>query len=195
MECAAKSGGRHMVEAAFVPEVIDPADGRPVGPGTDGELVLTNFGRLGSPLLRYRTGDLVRIDPRPCPRGYCFMRIEGGIRGRVDDMIVVRGNNVYPSALQTILHHFAEVVEYRIEVDLSASLPSLHLDVELSADADAAVTTRIEHATQTELLFRAQLRAVAPGTLPRFEMKARRAVEKSPPPPRQPAPPSAQPPP
>src|SRR5258708_24035539 len=107
------------------------------------------------------------------------MRIEGGIRGRVDDTIVARGNNVYPSALQTILHHFAEVVEYRIEVDRSASLPSLHIDVELSADADAAVTTRIEQAIQTELLFRAQLRAVAPGTLPRFEMKARRVVEKS----------------
>jgi phenylacetate-CoA ligase len=179
IECAANPGGLHIVESAFLPEVIDPADGRPVEPGTPGELVLTNFGRLGSPLLRYRTGDLVCVDPLPCPCGCCFMRLDGGIRGRVDDMIVIRGNNVYPSALQTILHRFAEVVEYRIEVDRSASLPSLQIDVELSADADAAVTTRIAQAIQTELLFRAQLRAVASGTLPRFEMKAQRVVEKT----------------
>ena len=159
--------------------MIDPGDGKPVAPGADGELVLTNFGRLGSPLLRYRTGDLVRVDPRPCACGSSFLRLDGGVRGRVDDMIVVRGNNVYPSALQTILHRFAEVVEYRIEVHRSASLPSLHIDVELSANADAAVTTRIEQAIQTELLFRARLRAVPAGSLPRFEMKARRVVEKT----------------
>jgi len=178
IECAAKPGGLHIVETAFLPEVIHPEDHGPVAPGTDGELVLTNLGRLGSPLLRYRTGDLVRVDPRPCPCGSSFVRLDGGVRGRMDEMIVIRGNNVYPSALQTILHRFAEVVEYRIAVDWSG-LPSLHIDVELSADADAAVTTRIDQAIQTELLFRAQLRAVAPGTLPRFEMKARRIVEKS----------------
>ncbi len=178
IECAANPGGLHLVETAFLPEVIDPAHGQPVPPGTPGELVLTNFGRLGSPLLRYRTGDLVCVDPQPCPCGCCFVRFGGGIRGRVDDMIVIRGNNVYPSALQTILHRFAEVVEYRIEVDRSQSLPSLRIDVELSADA-GAVVPRIEHAIHTELLFRAELRAVPPGTLPRFEMKARRVVEKT----------------
>jgi phenylacetate-CoA ligase len=179
IECAANPGGLHLVASAFLAEVIDPGEGKPVEPGADGELVLTNSGRLGSPLLRYRTGDLVRVDSRPCPCGSSFLRLDGGVRGRVDDMIVVRGNNVYPSALQTILHRFAEVVEYRIEVDRSASLPSLHIDVELSASADAAVTTRIEQAIQTELLFRARLRAVPAGSLPRFEMKACRVVEKT----------------
>jgi phenylacetate-CoA ligase len=178
IECAANPGGLHIVETAFLPEVIDPANGQAVPPGTPGELVLTNFGRVGSPLLRYRTGDMVLADDQPCPCGSAFLRLEGGIRGRVDDMIVIRGNNVYPSALQTILHRFPEVVEYRIEVDRSRNLPSLHIDVELSTDA-AAVTARIEQAIHTELLFRADLRAVPPGTLPRFEMKARRVVEKT----------------
>ncbi len=179
IECEANPGGLHIVETAFLPEVIDPANGQAVAPGTPGELVLTNFGRVGSPLIRYRTGDLVLADPQPCPCGWTFLRLVGGIRGRVDDMIVIRGNNVYPSALQTILHRFPEVVEYRIEVDRTASLPSLRIDVELTDDADATVTSRIEQTIHTELLFRAELRAVPPGSLPRFEMKARRVVEKT----------------
>jgi phenylacetate-CoA ligase len=179
IECAANPGGLHIVETAYLPEVIDPASGTAVKPGTAGEMVLTNFGRVGSPLIRYRTGDLVCVDPRPCPCGCTFVRLDDGIRGRVDDMIVIRGNNVYPSALQTILHRFPEVVEYRIEVDRSSSLPSLRIDVELSAGDAAAVATRIGQAIHTELLFRAELRAVPAGSLPRFEMKARRVVEKT----------------
>ena len=179
IECRENPGGLHIVETAFLPEVIDPANGHAVEPGTVGELVLTNFGRLGSPLVRYRTGDLVRVDPRPCPCGCCFARLEGGVLGRVDDMIVIRGNNVYPSALQTILHRFPDVLEYQITVDRANSLAALHIEVEVSAPAGDSVVARIEQAIRDELLFRAELRAVPPGTLPRFEMKARRVVEKS----------------
>jgi phenylacetate-CoA ligase len=179
IECRDNPGGLHIVETAFLAEVVDPETGQAVEPGTLGELVLTNFGRLGSPLIRYRTGDLVRIDPKPCPCGCCFARLDGGILGRVDDMIVIRGNNVYPSALQTILHRFPEVLEYRLTVDRTTSLAALHIEVELAAaDADAVIA-RIDQAIRAELLFRAELRAVPPGTLPRFEMKARRLVEKT----------------
>ena len=106
-----------LLETEYVAEVIDPATAQPVPPGTAGELVLTNLGRLGSPLMRYRTGDLVCVDPQPCPCGRRWLRLDGGILGRMDDMIVLRGNNVYPSALQAILHRFPEVAEYRVEVD------------------------------------------------------------------------------
>jgi phenylacetate-CoA ligase len=179
IECAASPGGLHIVETAFLPEVIDPLSGHEVERGETGELVLTNFGRIGSPLIRYRTGDLVRVDTRPCPCGCAFVRLDGGILGRADDMIVIRGNNVYPSALQTILHRFPEVVEYRVEVDRTGTLPSLRIDVELSTADARSVTTRIEQAIHAELLFRAELRSVEPGTLPRYEMKAQRVVEKT----------------
>ncbi len=178
IECPEAPGGLHLLESECLPEVIDPVTGRPVPPGTPGELVLTTFDRPGSPLLRYRTGDLVCVDPRPCPCGRSWLRLDGGIRGRVDDMIVLRGNNVYPSALQTILHRFPEVVEYRIEVDQSAALAALRIEVELHPSAAPDVVGRIDEALREELLFRAEVRAVPPGSLPRFEMKAQRFVRK-----------------
>src|SRR6202044_3811051 len=95
-ECFESPGCLHILEADFLPEVIDPKTLRPVPQGSVGELVLTNLGRLGSPLLRYRTGDLVRVDPRPCPCGRLDLRLDGGILGRTDDMIAIRGNNFYP---------------------------------------------------------------------------------------------------
>jgi phenylacetate-CoA ligase len=179
IECREAPGGLHLLETACCAEVVDPTTGAPVPPGTEGELVVTTFGRRASPLLRYRTGDLVRVDPRPCPCGRALVRLEGGIRGRADDMISVRGNNLHPSALQTILHRFAEVVEYRIEVDQSAALAELRVEVEMAAGADGpAVAARLERAIRDELLFRAEVRAIPPGGLPRHEMKAQRVVHR-----------------
>jgi phenylacetate-CoA ligase len=178
IECPEAPGGLHLLESECLPEVIDPADGRPVRAGTPGELVLTTFDRPGSPLLRYRTGDLVCVDPQPCPCGRSWIRLDGGIRGRVDDMIVLRGNNVYPSTLQALLHRFPEVREYRIEVDETTALAALRIDVELHPDAPAGLVSRIGEALREHLLFRAEVRAVPPGTLPRFEMKAQRVVRR-----------------
>jgi phenylacetate-CoA ligase len=180
IECVEQPGGLHLLETEYLAEVIDPATGQAVAPGTPGELVLTTLGRWGSPLIRYRTGDLVCIDPRPCPCGRALVRLQGGIRGRVDDMIVVRGNNVHPSALQTILHRFAEVAEYRVEVDRSATLPVLRVEVEPHAPGQGeALAARVDQAIRDELFFRAEVRAVPPGSLPRFEHKARRLVRKT----------------
>ncbi len=176
-ECVAGPGGLHVLETEYVVEVVDPATGEAVPPGEEGELIVTNLGRVGSPLLRYRTGDLVCIDPEPCPCGRTLARLKGGVRGRADDMIVLRGNNVHPSALQTILHRFAEVAEYRIEVDRTAALPALRIDVETHPACDGgAVAARVAQAVRDELLFRAEVRAVEAGTLPRFEHKAQRVV-------------------
>lgn len=180
IECSEHPGGLHLLETECLVEVIDPATTHPVSPGTEGELVLTTFDRPGSPLIRYRTGDLVRVDPRPCPCGRELVRLDGGIRGRVDDMIVLRGNNLHPEALQTILLRLPEVAEYRIEVDRSQVLPVLRIEVEPQPTAVAdTLAERIEHAIRTELLFRAEVRTVPPGTLPRFDMKSRRLVRKN----------------
>jgi phenylacetate-CoA ligase len=170
IECPENPAGLHLLEGDYLAEVVDPATGDPVPDGQPGELVLTNLGRWGSPLLRYRTGDVVRVDPRPCPCGRTFRRLEGGILGRTDDMIPLRGNCLYPSAIEAVVRRFPEVGEFRLEVDRAAALPVLRLEVE--ADAETAV--RVERAIRDELLFRAEVIAVAAGTLPRFEMKARR---------------------
>ena len=178
IECKENPAGLHLLESECLPEVIDPATAQPVPAGQVGELVLTNFGRWGSPLIRYRTGDLVRVDPMPCPCGSPFVRLDGGILGRCDDMIHLRGNNVYPSALEGVLRSFPEVAEYRIEVDRSSSLTELRVEVEPAPGSSADLGERVERAIRDEFLFRPAVRLVAPGSLPRFEGKASRFVEK-----------------
>jgi phenylacetate-CoA ligase len=180
IECLPQPGGLHLLETECVVEVIDPETTMPVPAGMEGELVLTTFNRPGSPLIRYRTGDLVRVDPQPCPCGRTLVRLDGGIRGRVDDMIVIRGNNLHPSALQTILHRLTDVAEYRMEVDRTGTLTVLRIEVEpLPGVAGDTLAERVERAIHTELLFRAEVRAVPPGSLPRYEMKARRLLRKN----------------
>jgi phenylacetate-CoA ligase len=179
-ECIEAPGGLHLLESAVWPEVIDPVTGRAVPPGTEGELVITSFRRAASPLIRYRTGDLVCADPRPCPCGRADVRLVGGIRGRADDMVVIRGNNLHPGALQRVLHRFPEVAEYLVEVDETAALVALRLDVEPAPGVDGpALAARVEQAVRAELLFRPEVRAVPPGSLPRAEMKARRWRRKT----------------
>ena len=179
IECEAGPGGLHILEEDYLVEVIDPGTGEPVVEGETGELVVTNLFRLGSPVIRYRTGDLVRIDPSPCACGSPFRRLAGGILGRTDDMIHYRGNNVFPSALENVIARFNEVAEYRIEIDRTPSVPALRIEVEpTSGDAGKSLGPRIADAIRDELLFRAEVAVVAPGVLPRFEMKGRRIVQK-----------------
>jgi phenylacetate-CoA ligase len=187
IECSANPGGLHVLEDDYYAEVIDPATAAPSEPERQrgssagpslalrlGELVLTNLGRTGSPLIRYRTGDLVRIDPRPCPCGSKLMRLDGGVLGRTDDMIAVRGNNFYPSALENVLRKFAEVVEYRVEIDRSSPLAAVRIEAEPAPGAVDGLASRLADAVRDELLFRAEVVLIAPGTLPRFEMKSQR---------------------
>jgi phenylacetate-CoA ligase len=175
IECQQKPAGLHLLENSCLVEVIDPATGSPVERGETGELVLTNLERWGSPLLRYRTGDLVRVDPNPCPCGCVFVRLEGGILGRTDEMIHIRGNNFYPSALESLITQFAEIAEYQIEIDESGSLPAVRIELEpIKTFTDGSLAQRVARAVHEEFLFRADVKTVSPGSLPRFEMKARR---------------------
>ncbi len=179
IECPENPAGLHLLEAECLVSVIDPQTGQSLPAGQTGELVLTNLGRWGSPLLRYRTGDLVRVDSQPCPCGRSLVRLQGGILGRVDDMIYLRGNNVYPSALEAVISRFSEVAEYRVEVDQTGALPVMHIELEPVKTGPASeLAERVDRAIRDELLFRAEVRTVAPGSLPRFETKARRLQVK-----------------
>src|SRR5207249_9108707 len=164
--CLEAPGGLHLLEGDFIAEVIDPRTTQPLPPGEVGELVLTNLGRLGSPLLRYRTGDLVRVHPRPCPCGRTFQWLDGGILGRTDDMIHVRGNNLYPSSLEAVIRRFPEVAEYRVTIAHRGALAEVRITAEPVPAADGRhLAERLAQAVREELLFRAEVETVPPGTL------------------------------
>lgn len=175
-ECPRRPGVLHIMEAAYFPEVIDPDTLEPVGPGGLGELVLTNLGRIGSPILRYRTGDTVRLARETaCECGSQEMALEGGILGRRDDMVVVRGVNLYPSAVEQLLRSSGGVAEYRVEVYSERSLTEVSIQIEPSAGEDAAALThRVAAALHYALGLRIAVSSVPAGTLPRFEAKSKR---------------------
>jgi phenylacetate-CoA ligase len=170
-ECQAQAG-LHVNESEFIAEVIDPTTG---AASREGELVLTNLGRLGSPLIRYRTGDRVRRADGPCACGRTFGRLEGGILGRLDDMLIVRGVNVFPSAIEAIVRRFP-VEEFRIEVFRKGELDEVR--VLLEVDGGVAGARRVQEALRAGLGIRLEVEHVAAGSLPRFELKARRVVRR-----------------
>jgi len=172
-------GGRGLdvIEPWFHAEFLSVETGRAAGPGELSELVLTTLGRSGSPVIRYRTGDLVR--PRwPTPdaiaAGGCpWVRLEGGVLGRTDDMLVVRGVNVFPGAIDGIVRSFPEVVEYRITLSNRGSLDVLHLEIEDRLSAPERVAGELH----LRLGLRVEVVVVPMGSLPRFEGKGRRIVD------------------
>lgn len=179
--CPARPNVLHVMEASFIPEVIVPATGAPVAPGETGELVLTNLGRVGSPLLRYRTGDLVRHAlPERCECGRYDLALEGGILGRVDNMVIVRGVNLHPTAVEEVVRQFPEVTEFRVELYKERAMQEILLHIEPDQDcADTAdLIFRVETALRAAFNLRFPVSLVEPGTLPRFELKAKRWIRR-----------------
>lgn len=175
LPCAEKA--LHLNELDFVFEVIDVESRQAVADGTAGELVITTLGRLGMPVVRYRTGDLVVRDARPCACGRSLARLIGGVVGRVDDMVIARGVNLYPSAVDNLVRAEPLVVEYRLTVDRGRTPAGLLLEVEIEAGAGATTTVRALAARlRADLDLGVEVRAVAAGVLPRFEAKARRLM-------------------
>jgi len=179
-ECAQRPGGMHIIESEFIAEVINPATLAPVADGQPGELVLTNLGRLGSPLIRYRTGDLVRLTRGLCACGRCFAWLESGILGRLDEMLIIRGNNVFPSAVEEVLRAFPQIEEFRLTPIERGALTDLRIEVEFavqtSGEDAGIVAQRVAESVRNRLNFSPTVEVVSSGTLPRFEMKARRTV-------------------
>lgn len=183
VEAAETPGSLTVLETECVAEILDPATGQAVEPGQEGELVLTNLGRLGAPLIRYRTGDLVRADRRPDPAGRHLLRLDGGVLGRADDMVTIRGNNVYPSSIEAVLRQFADVAEYRVEVQTVRAMR--HLRIELEPTRDCIAAGRVDQLLRTcgqtikdRLNFQAELVIAAEGSLPRFELKGQRFIRR-----------------
>ncbi len=176
-QCPAQPGVLHVLESAYFPEVIDTQTQQPVGPGESGELVLTTLDRIGSPLLRYRTGDLVkRAASAPCACGRHELALVGGILGRSDDMVVIRGVNVYPALVEEIVRKESAVAEYRVELDACGPMAELRLQIEPSdqcADV-SALCNRLAESFQAALHLRVPILPLPAGSLPRFEMKANR---------------------
>jgi phenylacetate-CoA ligase len=179
-ECWDAPGFLHVNEGEFIAEVVDPASERPVPDGAHGELVLTNLGRTASPVIRYRTGDIVVRRSDPCICGRTWARLEGGILSRVDDMVNIKGVNVYPVGIESVVRRFAEVVEFRSIVSPVGSMRSLRMEIEVTPEADGAtVASKVAYQLREALGLSVGVHTVAPGTLPRFEMKASRFIVQS----------------
>jgi phenylacetate-CoA ligase len=177
-ECWESPGSLHINEAEFIAEVIDPRTGDEVSDGQTGELVLTNLGRTASPVIRYCTGDIVVRRSEPCSCGRTWARLEGGILGRADDMVNIRGVNVYPVGIESVVRRLPEVVEFRSVVSLQGSMRSLRLEIEVAPEFEDsnAVASRVAYHLREALGLSVNVLVVESGTLPRFEMKANRFV-------------------
>jgi len=175
--CPTEPDVLHVMESSYLPEVMDPDSGGPAKDGKTGELVLTTLDRIGSPLLRYRTGDVVRGARRdPCSCGSAELSLVGGILGRSDDMVCVRGVNIWPSAIDEVVRSVPGIAEYHAIVDATASMTELRLRIEPDRAVQdlpalrALLQERLLHATS----LRVPVELAEPGSLPRDEFKARR---------------------
>ncbi|MEZ5966409.1 MAG: AMP-binding protein [Planctomycetota bacterium] len=179
-ECCHQPGGVHILEDHFIEEVLDPASGEPVPYGERGERVVTSFGRGFIPLLRYRTKDMVvKVPHSTCACGRSFDIFEGGILGRVDDMKLVRGTNVYPRAVEAIVRECADVEEFQIVLTREEGIrDEITVKVEFkpsaAARAEALCKGMARELAAAHEGLRFNVVAAETGELPRFELKAKR---------------------
>jgi phenylacetate-CoA ligase len=180
-QCPFNEGILRVIESSYIAEVIDPVSLKKVEIGNIGELVLTTLGRSGSPLLRYRTGDLVKRVYIPVPdKEIDDFALEGGILGRADDSVSVKGVNVYPGAFEKILRKFDEIVEYRVCLTTKDQQTDIELQIEPGVkqkNIDILVD-QIQKQLNAALSLRIPVSIMKPGELPRFEMKAKRWVHE-----------------
>ena len=174
-ECEVQPNGTHVTESEFIVEVLNPETLEPVPAGEQGELIITNLGRIGYPVIRYRSGDLVVLNQQKCTCGRSYARFEGGVLGRADDMVVVRGINVFPSAVENLVRQCESVEEFRITVTTDREMGNLAIELELSKNANPESARKtVDQTIQNGLSLRPEITLVPSGSLPRFEMKAKR---------------------
>ena len=183
-ECEYQAGG-HIPEDFALAEVVDAETGAPVPDGQPGVLVLTHLDKQATPLVRWWTGDVVVRDPTPCACGRTLSRLPGGVLGRADDMLVVRGVNLFPSAVENLVRSTPGATgEHRIVIDRDVTDPQtgyltgLKLRVETEDGAGPAVADRLAHRVRAELTVRAVVEPVPHGSLERTTHKARRVVRE-----------------
>ncbi len=176
--------GMHIAEDHFIPEIIDPKTGKTLPPGEEGELVLTTITKEGLPILRYRTRDITSLNYEPCPCGRTLARMSK-VQGRTDDMLIIKGVNVFPSQIEGVLMSIEEVgPHYEILVRRENYLDVLEINIEVSdarlldrfSDLEA-LEKKIRNRLKTILQIDAKVNLVEPQTLRRFEGKAKRVID------------------
>jgi phenylacetate-CoA ligase len=178
-ECRESKGGMHIFEDHFLAEVVDPETGEPVAEGEPGELTITTLTKQAQPVIRYRTGDMTRFLPGPCVCGRPWRRISR-IEGRVDDMLIIRGINIYPRQIETLLLEDPSVgPSYAIIVDRRGTMTELIARVELadasSGEGKAQIARRLEARLSEQTRIRVVVDVRDAGTIPRPEIgKAKR---------------------
>lgn len=180
METEHDPGSLSVLETESIVEILHPETHRAVAEGESGELVITNLGRVGSPLLRYATGDIVTPSWQRVAGDPPFVRLMGGIQGRTDDMWIIRGNNVFPSSLEAIIRSIPEVEEFQLRVHSHRQMQEVSIRIEcrrgLSEAACQSCAMKIRQQIKERHHFEAGIELVEPGVLPRFEMKAKRII-------------------
>jgi phenylacetate-CoA ligase len=183
-ECS-EQDGIHIWGDITLTEILDPETGEPVAPGEKGEMVVTMLQKEAMPMVRYRIGDITAVETEPCPCGRTHPKIRR-IYGRVDDMLIVRGINVFPSQVQHALMSVPEVGEhFQIVVERKGTLDTMLVRVELKKEAFTdnivklmEVRERIQYRLKGSLNVGATVELVEPGTLPRYEGKSKFVVDK-----------------
>lgn len=185
-ECAQQPGGTHIIEDHFIEEVISPVTGEPVGYGDLGERVVTSFGRGFIPVIRYRSKDMVlKVPASTCSCGRTWDIYDGGIRGRWDDMKLIRGTNVYPRAVESIIREYAAIDEFQIYLwrkdDIQDEITiRLEIKPEFESEWPTLAQRLGKDLSEAHEGLRFNIERMEYGQLPRFELKARRLVDARP---------------
>ena len=177
VSCGARDGV-HLIDSEFIFEIRNQAgsvEPIPASGVVEGELIATNLGRWGSPLIRYRTGDRVRVTQAACACGSPFPKMLGGILGRVDDMFTVRGVNLYPSQVEDLVRRQPAITEFSIEVRQQQGMDEVTILYECADGADS-IGAQLANDLRLALGARIECRRVAQGSLPRSELKSRRLI-------------------
>ncbi|TDA67008.1 MAG: phenylacetate--CoA ligase family protein [Clostridia bacterium] len=181
LHCPVRLNGIHLNENICYPLVVDE-NGRPVPEGEVGELVLTSYSAVLTPYVKYRTHDLVRWYKGVCDCGRTWVYLDGGVLGRTDNMIVVKGTNVYPTAVQNVLAADADVSE-NLEIHITSEGLGDQVQIKVEArpqvggESYTRLGQKLEEALREKIGVRLPVEVLAPGTLPRYEMKAKRVFD------------------
>ncbi len=185
VECIEAKNGLHIFEDHFIPEVIDPVTGDTLPYGEEGELVFTTVTKEAFPVIRYRTRDITRLNQEPCRCGRTHLRMER-ITGRTDDMLIIRGINLFPSQIESLLMNINGLEpHYQIVVKREGTLDTMEVRIEVNESVFSdeiknleALEKKIENECKESLGVAAQIKLVEPKTLQRFEGKAQRVIDE-----------------
>jgi len=179
-QCTEEPKGVHILESEFIAEIVAPETGMPIKEGEVGELILTNLGRSCMPAVRYRTGDLVKVKKGFCGCGRTFRILEGGVLGRKDEMIIIKGVNLFPNVLTNIVEsHILPGDNYQIEVYKERGVDEIAIKLEMKEEGRReGIQRTIRDEIKRRLNLRVEVKIVPMGTLPKFDYKAKRFIDR-----------------